>query len=321
MIQFGSFKEVVQEGVQSRCNNTKRKMAANASSNLSSSEASAAEIISKMSEYQFIAVVQDGNSCEPMEQVVNEKGEVVAINTEEYYETIGQSSTGTGSAVPAVELSFDADRINAIKNESLGENINENNVENIESETIIHAEQIITEVPQSSTEVDIIVEEEEEDDIISHPQPQQSTANCNTLKDMLLPLGIKIPDNHKLEIGTKRKRPRSSIFVGCSTEASQVIFEFEQLKEKLQLSTNLEMLKHMVKVENKYLNATVVTTECMVDDGNKNTKAILELLSSSTDINNKNPPDSSLTNALESENSSISNAETRNEEVTINILK
>ena len=36
----------------------------------------------------------------------------------------------------------------------------------------------------------------------------------------------------------------------------------------------------MVKVENKFLNSTVVTTECMVDDGNKNTEAILELLSS-----------------------------------------
>lgn len=294
-------------------------MAANVSSNLSSSEASAAEIISKMSEYQFIAVVQDGSSCEPMEQVVNEKGEVVAINTDEYYETIGQSSAGSADVVPAVELSFDADRISAIKNESLSENINSNDVENIDSETIIHAEQIIAEVPQSSTEVDIIVDENEQDDVISHPQ--QSAANCNNLKDMLLPLGIKIPESHKLEIGSKRKRPKSSIFVGCSTEASQVIFEFEQLKEKLQLSTNLEMLKHMVKVENKYLNATVVTTECMVDDGNKNTKAILELLSSSTDINNKNPPDNSLTNALESENLSLSNAETRNEEVTINILK
>ena len=300
-------------------------MAANVGSNLSSSEASAAEIISKMSEYQFIAVVQDGNSCEPMEQVVNEKGEVVAINTDEYYETIGQSSAGSiGIPAVSVELNFDADGINDLKSGNLSENVNINNVENMDSETIIHAEQVTTEVPQSSTEIDNNVNVDEGDDIISPPQEQkqqQPATNCNSLKDILLPLGIKIPEDHKLEIGSKRKRPKSSIFVGCSTEASQVIHDFEQLKERLQLSSNLEMLKHMVKVENKYLNSTVVTTECMVDDGNKNTKAILELLSSSTDINNKNHLDRSLTNSLESENPLISNAESRNEEVTINILK
>lgn len=294
-------------------------MAENVGNDLSSSEASAAEIISKMSEYQFIAVVQDGNSCEPMEQVVNEKGEVVAINTDEYYETLGQ----TGSPVPAVELNFNADQINDLKNSNINESDTNRISDMVVSEIRGNSDEILSDISQTHSTTSGIID----DDIISqqiqhqHQQGGQSATNCTSLKDILLPLGIKIQGDHKIEIGSKRKRPKSSLFIGCSMEASQVIYEFEQLKERLQIPSNLEMLKHMIKTENKYLNSTVVTTECMVDDGNKNTKAILELLSSSTGINNKNSPSTSTENSLENENSSNLNLETRSEEVTINILK
>ena len=276
------------------------------SNELSSSEASAAEIISKMSEYQFIAVVQDGNACEPMEQVVNEKGEVVAINTNEYYETIGES-------VPAVELNFDG--INELKEETL----NENNVEDVST-----VDEPMEKYNQDSgAEVIHNHIQNIDDNQHQHHHHQQSSVEAvavqpSNLKDMLLPLGIKISTDHGLQVpGTKRKRPKSSLFIGCSPGATQAINTFDSLKERLQIKSNLEMLQHMLKLVKKDLSSTLVTTECIVDDGNKNTKAILQLLSTSasSDVNM-----SSSDNQLEENVTSNIETET-GEEVTINILK
>lgn len=241
---------------QSGCKNIgKSKMAAanivSMSEELSSSEASAAEIISKMSEYQFIAVVQDGNSCEPMEQVVNERGEVVAINTNEYYETI---------AGQAVELNFEGIEM---KDE------NEQHVDSSE-EIMNHEDTVTTEIVNSAPTSSGTIESFE----------QEPCSNNISVRDILLPLGIKLRENGT-HIPAKKKRMKSSLFIGCSSEASQVLQEFESLKDELQIKTNVELLKILIENARKELSQVPSSIDCVVQDTEKDSKAILQLIASS----------------------------------------
>lgn len=272
--------------------------AASMSEDLSSSEASAAEIISKMSEYQFIAVVQDGNGCEPMEQVVNERGEVVAINTNEYYETIGGQ---------AVELNFEGIEM---KEESENERTIESNCEIEKSQSlknISHGDTDInttTEILNSDNAAPSGPVASSETTIVEGFEQHETCPNIS-VRDILLPLGIKLNENGT-HIPTKRKRMKSSLFVGCTSEASQVLQEFERLKDELQIRTNVQLLKILIENARKELSKVSSSIDCVVQSTNENdSKAILQLVAS-----NK-----------EADDNEIDTSSSVNEDSAINIVK
>ena len=231
---------------------------------LSSSEASAAEIISKMSEYQFIAVVQDGGTCEAMEQVIDEKGEPVEVNSSEYYQTVGEPAV--------VDLAFD-DISSQMKEESHVEKIIEEGIDVSEESTNFIINDI---VKQENTRVLI-----SDDD--RSPPPETSTVvsaiddDDLKIRSILVPLGMKMSSTEKLT-REKRKRVKSTLFIGYTHEAAEVLKEFESLKEELEIQTNTAMLRKLIQNMRKDIHSSPATGDVQaVSEEEKNAKALLQL--------------------------------------------
>ncbi|XP_057290686.1 uncharacterized protein LOC130613345 isoform X2 [Hydractinia symbiolongicarpus] len=236
---------------------------------LSYSEASAAEVILKMSEYQFIAVVQDGNTCEPMEQVINENGDPVAVNTNEYYETVGEP----------VELGF--------VNEEISEQVaSEDHEQEIIEEAIeITPEEVnfvMGEITKNSTENTLLIQR-------TPKEHDKKTNNVGDLdsgeelkqKHLLFSLGTKLPNSDKL-VREKRKRVKSSLFIGYTSEAAEVLRDFENLKEELNIKSNVEMLQRLINNTRKEsVTSSTSVGDTIVDTNDENAKVLLQLFTNS----------------------------------------